>query len=116
MPEAYQPTSRRPIAGVFRRTARVAVDLCVRLNIHPDYVSYGSIVASVIAGGLFALSGRWPWALLVAPLLCYVRLWLNMLDGMVALASGKASRRGEVVNDFPDRVSDAIIFVGAGHS
>ena len=39
-----------------------------------------------------------------------------MLDGMVAVAAGKASRRGEILNDLPDRVSDIIIFVGVAHS
>ena len=39
-----------------------------------------------------------------------------MLDGMVALAAGKASRRGEILNDLPDRISDVIIFVGVAHS
>jgi phosphatidylglycerophosphate synthase len=39
-----------------------------------------------------------------------------MLDGMVAIASGKASARGEIVNDLPDRISDVIIFGGAAHS
>ncbi len=39
-----------------------------------------------------------------------------MLDGMVALAAGQASWRGEVLNDLPDRISDLLIFVGAAHS
>lgn len=39
-----------------------------------------------------------------------------MLDGMVALSSGKASRLGEVFNELPDRVSDVVIFVGVAHS
>jgi phosphatidylglycerophosphate synthase len=39
-----------------------------------------------------------------------------MLDGMVAVAAGKASARGEIVNDLPDRISDVIIFVGVAHS
>jgi phosphatidylglycerophosphate synthase len=39
-----------------------------------------------------------------------------MLDGMVALASGKASWRGEILNDLPDRVSDVLIFAGVAHS
>ena len=47
---------------------------------------------------------------------CYLRLWFNMLDGMVAVAAGKASARGEIVNDLPDRISDVIIFVGVAHS
>jgi phosphatidylglycerophosphate synthase len=47
---------------------------------------------------------------------CYLRLWCNMLDGMVALASGKASHRGEILNDLPDRISDVLIFAGVAHS
>ncbi|MBA3651279.1 MAG: CDP-alcohol phosphatidyltransferase family protein, partial [Chthoniobacterales bacterium] len=47
---------------------------------------------------------------------CQLRLWCNMLDGMVALAAGQASWRGEVLNDLPDRASDVLIFVGAAHS
>jgi phosphatidylglycerophosphate synthase len=38
-----------------------------------------------------------------------------MLDGMVALASGRASRRGEVVNELPDRISDILIFTAVAH-
>lgn len=35
---------------------------------------------------------------------------------MVAVAAGKASLRGEIVNDLPDRISDVIIFAGVAHS
>ncbi len=115
----YQPTSRRPIATMFRRTAEGAVRFCVRRRIHPDAVSYGSVVASALAALCFWWSGagRLPALLLIpAALLCYLRLWLNMLDGMVALASGKASLRGELLNDLPDRVSDALIFAGVAQS
>jgi phosphatidylglycerophosphate synthase len=114
----YRPTSRRPIAALLRRTADLAVRWCVTHGVHPDAISYASIVAAAAAAACFRLShpARWPWLLLVAPLLCYVRLWLNMLDGMVALASGSASRRGEILNDLPDRVSDVLIFAGVAHS
>jgi len=112
----YEPTSRRPIGEGFRATARFATARCVRLKIHPDTISYASIVAAAIAAICFWQSGRRPWLLLVAPLFCYLRLWFNMLDGMVALASGKASWRGEILNDLPDRVSDVLIFAGVAHS
>jgi len=35
---------------------------------------------------------------------------------MVALAAGKASWRGEILNDLPDRISDVLIFAGLAHS
>jgi phosphatidylglycerophosphate synthase len=112
----YRPASRRPIADMFRRTAHAAVRLCVRLGVHPDAVSYTSIVASAAAAFCFWQASDQPWLLVLAPALCYLRLWLNMLDGMVALAAGKASLRGEILNDLPDRISDVLIFVGVAHS
>jgi len=113
---AYQPTSRRPIADGFRATAGLAVRSCLRWNIHPDIISYLSMVAAAGAGFCFWGAGSKPWLLIVGPLLCYVRLWMNMLDGMVALAADKASSRGEILNDLPDRVSDVLIFAGVAHS
>jgi phosphatidylglycerophosphate synthase len=35
---------------------------------------------------------------------------------MVAVAANKATRRGEILNDLPDRISDILIFVGVAHS
>ena len=115
MPE-YQPTSRRSIADGFRLTARAGTRFCVRAGVSADAISYLSVLFAAAAAICFWQSSHHPLLLVVAPLLCYLRLWCNMLDGMVALASGKASARGEVLNDLPDRVSDVLIFVGAAHS
>lgn len=114
--ETYQPASRRPIGEAFRLTAKAPVQWCVRLGIHPNWVSYSSVVAAAGAGVCFWQAGEMPALLLPAVALCYVRLWFNMLDGMVALASGRASATGEIVNELPDRFSDVLIFVGVAHS
>jgi phosphatidylglycerophosphate synthase len=112
----YQPKWRRPIGQMFRRTASVPVAWCVRLGIHPNLVSYTSVLASAAAAVCFWQAAAFPGLLIVAVGFCYLRLWLNMLDGMVALASGTASRTGEIANELPDRISDVLIFVGVGHS
>jgi len=113
---SYAPTSRRPIAQALRGTADGATRWCVARDVHPDAISYSSIAVSLAAGLGFWQAGHWPCLLIPAAILCYVRLWLNMLDGMVALASGKASKRGEILNELPDRVSDVLIFAGVAHS
>src|SRR5437667_8215305 len=112
----YMPISRRPIAAGFQRTAEGTTRFCVRHGIHPDAISYLSILAALAAAICFWKSGHTPGLLIVAPLFCYLRLWFNMLDGMVAVAANKASRRGEILNDIPDRISDVIIFAGVAHS
>jgi phosphatidylglycerophosphate synthase len=113
----YNPASRRPIAGAFRRTATAAVNLCVKLGIHPDVISYLSIVAAAAAAICFWQSRHLPIVFLIlAPAFCYLRLWFNMLDGMVAIAGKTASLRGEILNDLPDRISDVLIFIGVAHS
>lgn len=108
--------ARRPIADLFRRTARTAVEICRKREIHPDTISYASIVAGAAAAVCFWQAGETPWLLVPAVALSTLRLWFNMLDGMVALATGQTSSRGEVLNDLPDRVSDLLIFVGVAHS
>ncbi len=112
----YQPVSRRPIAEGFRATARLATSWCARYRIHPDTISYTSMIAAAAAAVCFWQARGIPALLIVGPLLCYVRLWFNMLDGMVALATGQASARGEVLNDLPDRASDVLIFAGLAQS
>jgi phosphatidylglycerophosphate synthase len=74
------------------------------------------MVAAALAAVCFWQAHAHPWLLLLGPGFCYLRLWCNMLDGMVALAAGKASYRGEILNDLPDRISDVLIFAGVAHS
>jgi phosphatidylglycerophosphate synthase len=113
---AYEPTARRPIANIFRRTAHAATRLAVRMRVHPDVISYASIGAAAISAVLFVQSRSHPRYLVLAVAFAMLRLWLNMFDGMVALEAGKASKKGEIINDLPDRASDVLIFAGVAHS
>lgn len=110
------PANRRPIADIFRRTADLAVQLCVARNISPNSISYTSIVAASAAAGCFFFAADAPVLLLVGSAFCALRLWLNMLDGMVAVAAGRCTPWGEVINELPDRLSDVVIFAGLGFS
>src|SRR5258708_15437489 len=99
----YRPRSRRPIAQMFRRTADGATNLCVRLGIPPDAISYLSILAALAAAVCFSKSGKNASLLIIAPLFCYLRLWFNMLDGMVAVAAGKGGGCGGNCEHLPGR-------------
>lgn len=108
----YQPKDRRPIADVFRRTADTAVAMALRFHVSPDAISVTSIVFAGAAGACLAWGGVVPSVLAVVPAFCFLRLWCNMLDGMVAVAGGTANPRGELFNEIPDRISDTLVFAG----
>jgi phosphatidylglycerophosphate synthase len=112
---------RRPLATRERRWARSLARRLAGWGWSPNFISVAGLVAGVIAGGVLAataqLDGPWDrvaWALAAG--LVQLRLLANMLDGMVALESGRASPLGELYNEVPDRLSDAAILIGLGYA
>jgi phosphatidylglycerophosphate synthase len=113
---AMEAMDRRPIATRNRKWAQSATVWLASRNVSPNAISIAGMCACIVAGIALAATSiaydRILW--LVAALGAQLRLTANMLDGMVALASGRASKTGELYNEVPDRVSDAAVFIGAG--
>ena len=109
---------RRPIATRNRKWAQSATASLAARNVSPNAISIAGMCACIAAGLALGLTSieynRILW--LIAAVGAQLRLTANMLDGMVALASGRASKTGELYNEVPDRVSDAAIFIGAGYA
>ena len=109
---------RRPIATRNRRWAQAATTWLASRNVSPNAISIAGMCACIVAGLSLGLTSvqynRVFW--LIAALGAQLRLTANMLDGMVALASGRDSKVGELYNEVPDRVSDAAVFIGAGYA
>ena len=113
---AGKAIDRRPIATRNRKWAQSATAWLAARNVSPNAISIAGMCACIVAGLALGLTSveynRVFW--LVGALGAQLRLTANMLDGMVALASGRASKVGELYNEIPDRVSDAAVFIGAG--
>jgi phosphatidylglycerophosphate synthase len=107
---------RRPIATRNRKWAQAATAWLASRNVSPNAISIAGMCACIVAGIALGMTStayhRILW--LIAALGAQLRLTANMLDGMVALASGRASKTGELYNEVPDRISDAAVFIGAG--
>jgi phosphatidylglycerophosphate synthase len=116
----YQPTDRRPIAArrwpIWQHTAK----WLAQRGVSPNGISLAGMACGMAAG--LALSATpyaadWqPLAWLAGAALIQLRLVANLLDGMVAIESGRASPIGELYNEVPDRVSDVATLVGAGYA
>jgi phosphatidylglycerophosphate synthase len=114
-------TDRRPIAARSWRASQLAADWLLRCGVSANAVSIAGIIAGLAAGAALAgtsyIDGapqRLAW--LAGGTLVVLRLLANMLDGMVALGTGQASRVGELYNEVPDRVSDTAALIGLGYA
>ena len=117
MQEASSKTiDRRPIATRNRKWAQHATAWLASRNISPNAISIAGMCACVIGGIALGLTSIVDYRILwlIAALGAQLRLTANMLDGMVAIASSRTSKTGELYNEVPDRISDAAVFIGAG--
>ncbi len=114
----YKP-ERRPIASREKRVSKqISHWLAVR-RVSPNMISVAGMIAGIAAGLAWAATAAGWYSRLAfgaAAALMQLRLLANMLDGMVAVETEKASRLGELYNEVPDRISDTAAFVGAGYA
>src|SRR5881392_4277358 len=115
---ATETIDRRPIATRNRKWAQAATAWLATRNISPNGISIAGMCACIVAGIALGVTSVADYRIfwLSAVLGAQLRLTANMLDGMVAVVSGRASKVGELYNEVPDRVSDAAVFIGAGYA
>jgi phosphatidylglycerophosphate synthase len=112
-------SNRRPLKSRGSSWAQgLARDLAKR-GVSPDQISFLSLAFAFVGAGAFALSGQTFGGsrvvlLMLAALGIQLRLLCNLLDGMVAVEHGKGGPHGPIWNELPDRISDAVLMMGAG--
>lgn len=132
------PQNRRELrtrgAGWPRAIARTLASA----GITPNQVSIASLVFAAISGWAFYRAGWFPmrqgdlffimgerirrwrthtaWWLVLAAAGIQLRLLCNLLDGLLAIEGGLKTKTGELFNEIPDRVADALILAGAGYA
>ena len=115
-----ESSERRPIAARRWRASNAAAAFLARRGVSANAISVAGMGFATAAGLLLAMTSWMPpvarllW--LLAGIGIQARLIANMLDGMVALATGTASRVGELFNEIPDRVSDSAVLIGLGYA
>lgn len=112
-------SDRRVIPQRSQRWAVTVADALANLKLTPNSISVLSVAAAAVAAAALVASGfthetTRVVCLLTAAFSLPVRLLFNMLDGMLAVEHGLRSPTGELFNELPDRISDAIIITAAG--
>lgn len=95
----------------FQRRLRPLVDGLARRKVTANQVT---IAAFLLAAACGALILTWPGAalpLLLVPVVLFVRMALNAIDGMLAREHGQTSKLGALLNELGDMLSDAVLYL-----
>jgi phosphatidylglycerophosphate synthase len=110
---------RRPMFARDWNLLQQSARWLIARGVPPNNISLAGMAGGIAAGLALAATPLLPWPrilFLLAVAAIVVRALGNLLDGMVAVGSGKASPFGELFNEIPDRVSDMAILIGAGYA
>ncbi len=95
--------------------------VATKTNLTPNMISVLSVFFAILACGAYCLYRtdfipvKYSFIIpILAILFMQLRLLCNLIDGMVAIEGGKKSAVGDIYNEFPDRLSDSFIIIGAG--
>jgi len=95
----------------FQSVLRPLVRRLALRNVTANQVTIAAMVLSAI-GGFFMLVAskqQWPWILL--PVLLFIRMALNAIDGMLAREHNMQSKLGAFLNELGDVISDTLLYM-----
>jgi CDP-diacylglycerol--glycerol-3-phosphate 3-phosphatidyltransferase len=95
----------------FQRLLRHACEWLARHGITPNQLTVGTALMALAQGLWLTLVPGARLALLVLPLVLFVRMGLNAIDGMLAREHGLQSRLGALLNELGDVVSDTVLYL-----
>jgi len=95
----------------FRRFLRPVCDCLDRHGINPNQVTVGAAVLSLAQGFWLMREPGAPTALLLLPLVLFMRMALNAIDGMLAGRQGTKTPLGCVLNELGDVISDVVLYL-----
>jgi CDP-diacylglycerol--glycerol-3-phosphate 3-phosphatidyltransferase len=95
----------------FQRLLRGPSDALARAGVTANQVTLVALLLSCAAGLVLYLFPMQPWALAGIPLVLFLRMALNAIDGMLAREHDMKTRLGAVLNELGDVASDAVLYL-----
>ncbi|HEY9687381.1 MAG TPA: CDP-alcohol phosphatidyltransferase family protein [Coleofasciculaceae cyanobacterium] len=95
----------------FQRLLKPLLVLLAGLKISPNQITLSALFLSLCGGILIGNAAFQPELLLAMPLILFIRMALNALDGMLAREYQQSTPLGEILNEVGDIVSDAVLYL-----
>jgi len=105
MPSIYQIKPR------FQALLRPLVRGLAGAGVTANQVTLAAVAMSILAGIVLADQSATPRIWLLLPVVLFVRMALNAIDGMLAREHGQKSPLGAFLNELSDVVSDAALYL-----
>jgi CDP-diacylglycerol--glycerol-3-phosphate 3-phosphatidyltransferase len=95
----------------FQDLLRPVCDRLARDGITANQVTLVALVLSILYGVLIFASGGSRLWLFLLPVVLFLRMALNAIDGMLAREHGQKSRLGAILNEVSDVVADQALYL-----
>jgi len=95
----------------FQALLRPIVNSLAKNGVTPNQVTWAALILSVVAGGLVAVTEGASWALLMIPVVMFVRMAMNAIDGILAKEHDMKTDAGAILNEMSDVISDAALYL-----
>lgn len=95
----------------FQKLLMPIVDQLRHMGVTPNQVTVSALILSIATGGCIALFYENHWVYLLVPIVMFVRMALNAIDGVMASKYHMKSHLGMLLNELGDVVSDLALFL-----
>ncbi|MTH48403.1 CDP-alcohol phosphatidyltransferase family protein [Intestinirhabdus alba] len=98
------------VKPAFQALLRPLMFWLYRQRIVANHVTLAALALSAIAGAMLFFFPR-PGLFMLLPIVLFIRMALNALDGMLARECGQQSRAGAILNEAGDVISDIALYL-----
>jgi len=95
----------------FQRLLRPAVETLARKGVAANQVTISALLLSLLTGLAIMANAERPAILLLLPIVLFLRMALNAIDGMLAREHDQKTRLGAVLNELGDVISDTALYL-----
>ncbi|VUS54671.1 CDP-alcohol phosphatidyltransferase family protein [Klebsiella spallanzanii] len=98
------------IKPLFQALLRPLMFWLAKKQVTPNQITLAALIFSLLTGGLLLLFPR-PELFWLLPVVLFIRMALNALDGMLARECHQKTRLGALLNEFGDVLSDIVLYL-----
>lgn len=95
----------------FQNLLRPIVRKLAKVGVTANQITILAVILSMVAGGLIYAFPSRNWPLLAIPIVLFIRMALNAIDGMLAREHNMQSPVGAILNELGDVLSDAVLYL-----